>query len=88
MTKITLCGRKLALFGFDYVSAFGEGANPKCAKVGWLKLFFKMCGGKIFKTLRWLECRQSRVGMCRDTAKLSVDLGLSVVGRVVLYACR
>jgi hypothetical protein len=22
----------------------------KCANVGWLKLFFKMCGGEIFKT--------------------------------------
>ena len=25
---------------------------PMC---GWLKLFFKMCGGKIFKTLRWVS---------------------------------
>jgi hypothetical protein len=24
--------------------------KTKCANVGWLKLFFKMCGGKIFKT--------------------------------------
>ena len=50
MTKITLCGRKMALLGFACVSACVKGANPRCANVGRLKLFFKMCGGKIFKT--------------------------------------
>jgi len=39
---------KLALLGLAFVSACA--ANPKCANVGWLKLFFKMCGGEIFKT--------------------------------------
>ena len=45
----------MALLGFAFVSAYAEGANPKCANAGWLKLFFKMCGGKIFKTLRWVS---------------------------------
>ena len=69
MTKITLCGGKMALLGFACVSACVKGANPKCANVGWLKLFFKMCGGENFKTLRWFECRQTELGMCRVTAK-------------------
>ena len=46
-------------FGVCLCVGLCEGANPKCANAGWLKLFFKMCGGKIFKTLYWLECRQT-----------------------------
>jgi hypothetical protein len=46
-------------FGVCLGVSLCEGANPKCANVGRLKLFFKMCGGKIFKTLCWLECRQT-----------------------------
>ena len=46
-------------FGVCLCIGLCEGANPKCANVGRLKLFFKMCGGKIFKTLRWFECRQT-----------------------------
>jgi len=55
MTKIIWCGGKLALLGFCLCVGLCEWANPKCANVGWLKLFFKMCGGKIFKTLRWVS---------------------------------
>ena len=40
----------MALLGFAFVSPCVEGANPKCANVVRLKLFFKMCGGEIFKT--------------------------------------
>ncbi len=46
-------------FGVCLCVGLCEGANPKCANVGWLKLFFQMCGRKIFKTLRWFECRQT-----------------------------
>ena len=42
-------------FGVCLCVGLCEGANPKCANAGWLKLFFKMCGGKIFKTLRWVS---------------------------------
>ena len=55
MTKIIWCARELALLGFCLCVGLCEGANPKCANAGWLKLFFKMCGGKIFKTLRWVR---------------------------------
>jgi len=55
-------------FGFCPCVGLCEGANPKCAKVGRLKLFFKMCGGKIFKTLRWIECRKTGLGLCQVTA--------------------
>jgi hypothetical protein len=50
---------KIGSFGVSSCVGWCGGANPKCANVGWLKLFFKMCGEKIFKTLRWLECWQT-----------------------------
>ena len=53
-------------FGVSLCVGLCERASPKCANTGRLKLFFKMCGGKIFKTLRWLECRQ--------TSQVSVEL--------------
>jgi hypothetical protein len=68
-------------WGLLWVGSCG-GANAKCANVGRLKLFFKMCGGKIFKTLRWLVCRQSQVGLCQEPAKLSAVFWSSVGGRV------
>ena len=36
-------------FGVCLCVRLCEGANPKCTNAGWLKLSFKMCGGKIFK---------------------------------------
>jgi len=41
---------EIGSFGVCLCVGLCEGANPKCANVGWLKLFFKMCGGEIFKT--------------------------------------
>ena len=49
MTKITLCGGKMALLGVACVSACVKGANPKCANVGRLKLFLKCAVGKFLK---------------------------------------
>jgi hypothetical protein len=48
--NIQIVGREIGSFGVCFCVGFCGGANPKCANVGWLKLFFKMCGGKIFKT--------------------------------------
>lgn len=70
-------------FGICLCVGVCEGAKPKCANVGKLKLFFKMCGGKIFKTLRWFECRQtslagvdlqrkSQPSFCRPKVSLEV----------------
>ena len=63
MTKIIWCGGELALLGFTCVSACVKGENSKCANVGRLKLFFKLCGGSRIaigiKTLHWFECRQT-----------------------------
>jgi hypothetical protein len=73
MTKIILVRWVIGSFGVCLCVGLCEGANPKCANVGRLKLFFKMCGGKIFKTLRWLECRQTGQVVCRVTAKLSTE---------------
>ncbi len=58
-TKNHLVRRGIGSFGVCPCVGFCEGANPKCANVGRLKLFFKMCGGKIFKTLCWIECRKT-----------------------------
>jgi len=69
VTKIILVRWVIGSFGVCLCIGLCEGANPKCANVGRLKLFFKMCGGKIFKTLRWIECRQTELGLCRVTAK-------------------
>ena len=55
MTKIILVRWVIGSFGVCLCVGLCEGANPKCANAGWLKLFFKMCGGKIFKTLRWVS---------------------------------
>jgi hypothetical protein len=55
-------------FGVCQYFALREGANPKCANVGRLKLLFKMCVGKIFKTLCWIEYRKTGLGLCRVTA--------------------
>jgi hypothetical protein len=41
---------KLALLGFAFVSACAVGQTPNVPMWGGIKLFFKMCGGKIFKT--------------------------------------
>jgi hypothetical protein len=43
----------------------GLGAVCKCANAGRLKLFFKMCGGKIFKTFR--------VGLCVCQVKVGLQ---------------
>jgi hypothetical protein len=40
----------LALLGFAFVSACEAGQTPNVPMWGGVKLFFKMCGGKIFKT--------------------------------------
>jgi hypothetical protein len=50
-----------------------EVANPKCANVGRLKLFFKMCGGEIFKTNALALVSAKWSGRCRVTAKLSTE---------------
>jgi hypothetical protein len=55
VTKIILVRWVIGSFGVCLCVGLCEGANPKCANAGWLKLFFKMCGGKIFKTLRWVS---------------------------------
>ena len=55
MTKIIWCGGKLALLGFACVSACVKGQTPNVPMWAGIKLFFKMCGGKIFKTLRWVS---------------------------------
>ena len=41
---------KLALLGFAFVSACVVGQTPNVPMCAGIKLFFKMCGGKIFKT--------------------------------------
>lgn len=41
--------------------------------MGWLKLFFKMCGGKIFKTNAFAEVSANWAGRCRVTAELSTE---------------
>jgi len=45
-----MAGRKIGSFGVCFCVGLCGGAKPKCANVGWLKLFLKMCGGEIFKT--------------------------------------
>ena len=71
--EIIWCGGWLALLGFVRVSAWVKGVNLKCANVGRLKLFFKMCVGKIFKpfALVWMSINWS--SRCRVTVKLSTE---------------
>jgi len=79
---------KLALLGFAFGSACAVGQTPNVPMWAGIKLFFKMCGGKIFKNhLGRIECRKSQIGLCQATAKLSVELGSFFGGRIVLYAC-
>jgi hypothetical protein len=52
------------------------------ANVGWLKLFFKMCGEKIFKSLGRLVGRQSQFGSYQVIEKLSAKFWSSVGGCV------
>jgi len=45
-------------------------------------IFFKGAVGKFLKPFGRLECRESQVGLCQGTAKLSVELRSFVDGRV------
>ena len=52
-----------------------------------------MCGGKIFKTLRWFECRQTGLGLCHVTANCQPSFGrpkisLEVKNLVVLLSAQ
>jgi len=51
---------KLALLGFARVSACEEGQTPNVPMRAGIKLFFKMCGGKIFKTF-WVGLSVGKV---------------------------
>jgi hypothetical protein len=39
---------KIGSFGVCCVSGYAVGQTPNVPMCGWLKLFFKMCGGKNF----------------------------------------
>lgn len=65
---------------------------------GEAKIIFKMCGGKIFKTLHWLECRQTgQVGVelqrncqpsfCRQKVSLEVKRLVVLVSARWLHGC-
>jgi len=49
--NIIIAGGKLALLGSACGSACEVGQTPNVPMWAGIKLFFKMCGGKIFKTI-------------------------------------
>jgi hypothetical protein len=49
---------KLAILGFAFLSAYALGKTPNLPMWAGIKIFFKIFGWKIFKTLFWLACRK------------------------------
>jgi len=70
MTTIIWCGGRFGSFAFAFFVSLCGGGKSKCAKCGWAENYFLKCAvEEIFKTLRWLECWQTELGLCRVTAK-------------------